>query len=794
MIPDLRQALHRCRRAPFASAGVLLSASAVVGLVGTLVVFLHAITLGSMAVRDPDSVVALWRRIPGFQSRVLASRWEYSQWRVRNRSFTSLAAVKFRAFDLGTEQGFERIRGAEVAANLFSVLGARPTAGRLFSDEMTPETERVVVLGEGFWRRRFGADPRVVGQYVRLSDGRATLFRVLGVVTAMPLLRSESSPEDVYTILPDQRDLVVSRADSSYWVYARLRPDATLRAVTDDMTSLTAEMDAEAKDGLPIRVVATTLRDAVVAPVRPLLIVLAVIAGLMIVAGCAYIANLRFALLWARSEEIKTRLALGGDRWQVARSFVIEGLGLVAGGGIVGIVLGLIGVRTISHTMPAPLAWLGDLRPLSLLGTVAVGVLAILSIAACGPALRVVTVFGRSRLATSPPGRRTRDWLLVVQLAVTLALLSWALVTAGSVWRLWRVDAGFDSTKVMVAEIYRPLDKSVVIDEDVRLRAVELSALPGVARVAWAADAPYSSNRSLARIEVPGSAAKVEAFVSVVGPGYFDVLGIGLLRGRTFDTAAASHPNDAIVSLAAANRWFGGWSAIGRTLRWSGQDYSIVGVVGDVREVGTIRDGVRVTGLEEVEVPYVYVSGPFPKEAWRSFLLVRSVGAGSAVMNTLRERLASTTRSAVQVYSLRERVLSTRSDSNIYAAVLGVVALLGTLLAAAAVYGLAKTLIDTRLKETAIRAALGASPNLICWTYQRELFRVSASAVVAGVVAGFWGESLLARLLFGAQGSGPLLIGSATVVLCLSVAVSSWVALWRASHLPPATLLRTDIR
>ncbi len=795
MIPDLSQAFQRCRRAPYASAGVVLSVAAVVGMVGALVVFLHAIALGAMAVDHPDSVVAVWRRIPGFQSRVLASRWEYSQWRVRNRSLTALAAVKLRAFDLGTEQGFERIRGAEVSPNLFSVLGVRPTVGQLFSEQMVHEAERVVVLGEGFWRRRFGADPAVIGQYVRMSDGRSTLFRVLGVVTALPLLRSDNRSEDVYTLLPEQRDLMVSRSDSSFWVYGRLRPGVSLRVATDDLDALTVEMDIEAKDGLPIRVVTSTLRDAVVAPVRPLLIVLTVIAGLIVLAGCAYIANLRFANLWARGEEIKTRFALGGDIWQVARSFVIEGLGLVAFGGILGVVLGLVGVRVIAHTMPSPLTWLRDLRPVSVLGGGgAVAVLAILSFAVCGPALWVVTVIGRVRPAVRPPGRRTRDWLLAIQLAVTLALLSWALVTAGSVWRLWRVDAGFDSTKVIVAEIYRPLDPSVVVDEDVQSRVADLSALPGVERVAWADDAPYSSNRSLTRVEIPGNLAKVEAFVSAVGPDYFTVLGIPLIRGRTFNTADEVHSNDAVVSVAAANRWFGGERAMGRTFRWSDQIYSIVGIVGDVREVGTIRDGVRVTGLEEVEVPYVYVAGPHQKQPWRSFLLIRAVVGDRASIVKLRERLATTMRSAVQIYGLRERVQGTRSDSGTYAAILGVVALLATLLAVSAVYGLTKTLVDTRLKDAAIMAALGATPTLICWTYQRELFRPSAAAVVAGIVAGFWGEGLMAHLLFGAQGSGPLLIGSATVVLLLAVGVSSWVALWSASHLPPAALLHRDIR
>ena len=333
MMLDLRHALHRCRRAPFASAGVVLSVSAVVAMVTTLVVLLHAIELGAMTVSDPDSIVALWRRVPGFQSRILASRWEYSEWRVRNRSFTAVAAVKLRPFDLGTEQGFERIRGAEVSPDLFAVLGARPTVGRLFSNDMLPATERLVVLGEALWRRRFGADPAIVGKYIRLSDGQATLFRVLGVVAALPLLRSDNTPEDVFTVLLDQRDLVVSRSDSSYWVYARLRPGASLRAATDDMDVMTAEMGVEAKDGLPIRVVATTLRDAVVAPVRPVLLVLAVIASLMVLAGCAYLANMRLALLWARADEIRMRIALGGQGWQVARGYVIEGLGLVSCGG-----------------------------------------------------------------------------------------------------------------------------------------------------------------------------------------------------------------------------------------------------------------------------------------------------------------------------------------------------------------------------------------------------------------------------------------------------------------------------
>ena len=367
-------------------------------------------------------------------------------------------------------------------------------------------------------------------------------------------------------------------------------------------------------------------------------------------------------------------------------------------------------------------------------------------------------------------------------------------MTAGSVWRLSRADGGFDSTNVEIVEIYRPLGKSAVVDEDMRARVADVSALPGVSRVAWADDAPYAANRSLTKIDIPWRSGRVEAFVSVVGSGYFDVLGIPLIRGRTFDASDEVHPKDAIVSLAAANRWFGGQQAIGRRLQWSGQTYSIVGVAGDVKEVGTIRDGVRVTGLEEVEVPYVYVTGPRPKEAWRSFLLVRSVDGVTATIGRLRERLASTTRSAVQVCSLHERVMGTRSDSEIYAAILGVVASLGMLLAAAAVYGLAKTLIDARVREAAIRAALGATRGVICWTYQRELFRVSGSAVVAGVVAGFWGESVLAHLLFGAQGTGLPLMGAAIVVLCVSVWASSWAALWRASRLPPATVLRADIR
>jgi len=764
-------------------------------VVVALAALLEAIVLGAMGVSEPSQVVALWRRSPSFQSRVLASRWEYSQWRARNRSFSGVAAARLCAFDLETDQGTERIRGAEVSANLFELLGVRPKVGHLFSSEPEQRDEHWVVLGDGFWKRRYGADPGIVGRHIRLSDGRSALFRVAGVIETLPLLRSDTVPEDVFTVLSDPRDLVVSRSDSSYWVYARLRPGVSTHLATEDMERLTAELAAEANDGWSFRVVVSGLREAILVPVRPVLVVLQVIALLMTLAGCAFVANLRLVLLTAYGQEIATRFALGATPWQVGRRLALEGIGLVACGALLGFALGIAGVRIISHFMPAPLLWLHQLQPVSPLAVgVAAGGMAAFALSVTVPAFYVALRTARRAAPAKAGARRVRDALLSAQLAVTLALLSWALAMTGSVWRLWRVDAGFSPAGVVVAETYRPLAKTQGWDEDVPGQLDAIRQIPGLLEAAHAEDIPYSPNRSLSQFQIVGEREKRESFVSVVGSGYFGVLRIPLVAGRVFTSHDEGRAGSAVVSMAAADRWFGGKRAIGSLFKWGGETYSVVGIVGDVKEVGTIRDGVRVTGLEEVEVPYVYLSGPRPQQAWRSYYLIRSVAGDLATVALLRGRLAAGEVSAIRVYPLLDRIQAARSDSATYAAIFGMIAILAAALAASAVYSLARTSISSRVQEVAIRAALGASPAVICWTFQRELLRISATSVLLGTAAGFWGESTLAHLLFGANGSGVEVIGLATLALIAVIAASSWAAIWRQSHVSPAALLRWNER
>jgi predicted permease len=804
---DLRYAARMLRRTPGFAAAVLAIFALGIGATTTIFSFVNAVLVRPLPFEDSARLVVVQPEGPS--AAVMPA--DFLDWHLHNRGFLNLAAIASATVNLTDAGEPEQVRAAAVTAAFFEVMRATPLFGRTFRPgEDRPGSDDVAVIGAGLWRRRFMADPGVIGRRLTLDNRPVTLVGVMPdgfdfPRDLSPFAMGRSRPIDVWTPLilhPGDRSNAFLR------VIGRLRSDWRLDQADADMDALAARLAPLAPPDRRVeRVHVASLRDRIVADVRPLLLVLSGAVGLLLAIACSNVANLLVARGAARQKELTLRAALGASRWRIVRQLLMEALLLASLGGMAGLVLAFQGVAALRSAIPP-----GSLPRLeeivvdrqalvfTLITSLATGLIFGLL-----PALRSSRTDAGATIkdhgATTTPRPTLLNWLIAAEVALTFVLLVGAGLLIHSFWRLTGVDPGFEPGRILTASVTLPetaYDTSAAMTRFSSEVLARLDGAPGVAEVAAVNWLPLGGSLIRGTFlvegvrEIPPAAAVVSK--PAVSPGYFRALGIPLVSGRDFDARdGPSSPGVVIVSASLARALWPGADPLGKRLT-SGfgppeeQPWlTVVGVVGDVKQ----------TGLGDETLPAVYM--PLP-QAPRPFLLrrltfvVRTTGEPAAVAPLLRGAIRRVDANLPfdRVETMSALVGTSVSEPRFRSTVMGLFAAAALALVGAGVLGSVSYSVARRTREIGVRMALGAAPRGVLRLVIGQLLWVTAAGLAVGVLAAVGLTRLLARFLFAVGPTDPITFMAAAVVLVSAAAAAAYVPARRAARVDPLIALRLE--
>ena len=708
-------------------------------------------------------------------------------WRANARAFEEIAVVRHATFNVAGDDRAERASGARVSANFFRVFGVRPQLGRAFlAEEETPGRERVIVLSDAYWRRRFAGDPAVVGRPMLLNGWQYT------VVGVMP--RDFAYPPNAEAWTPFAPDSFTLRRGTRFVsAVGRLAPGVTVERGNAELAALAKRLELTypaSNAGWSVNV--QSVQQVMAGRAPTILYTFLAAVGFVLLIACANVANLLLARASSREREVAVRKALGASSWRLTRQLLTESIVLAAGGAVIGVLLSLWEVRLLRSVVPVPLPpWLSiQVSGRSLVFTT---VLAILTgvVAGIAPALRLARGDVRESLATGIRGSgsarrsRTQRLLVVAEVALAVVLLAGAGLLLTSLARLEAVPPGFSPDGVVISRLtltgprYESRDAMIRFYDDVLAR---LRETPGVEAAGAAGALPLSGSVNTSNFHVPGRSEPAESNGPTsrwerVTPDYFRALGIPLEAGREFDARdKPDGPMVVIVSEAWARTFFPGESAVvGRTMQLGGSELqsTIVGVVGDVRQ----------DGLDEPVQPTMFL--PYAQHPDGGMtMVVRSSGDAATMTGVIREavRRADATIPLYDISTMQEQVSKSILVQRLSGSMITVFAMMALALATVGVYGLIAYSVAERRHEIGIRLALGAQGRDV----RRLVVGQGVRLTLAGVGIGLAGAMLVGRalrsMLFGVGPVHVPTLAIVSVVLLAVAALASWIPARRAAR------------
>jgi putative ABC transport system permease protein len=727
---------------------------------------------------------------------------EVVDWRADARSFEALAALRYAAFNLTTSDRPIRLDGAIVTASFFDVMGVRPMLGRPFttSDETGA---RVVVLADALWRARFASDPAIVGRTITLDGEPYTVAGVMPPQFRFPgTVQFWVPPRRIVPEYPQRPNDDMSRDHVSHYLtmYARLKPGVTLQAAQAEQRAIFTRMLA----GFPaemnpanVNVTLVPLRESLVGDLAPSLLMLSGVVALVLLIGCANIANLLMARASARAHEMGVRTALGANRRRIVRQLLTESALFAVAGGALGTLAAAWALPALVALSPSDI---GDLHPalnvsvmlFALAVSIATGV-----VFGCAPAFQTTrdavaqSLRSLGRSSDGRHGSRLRQALVIGECAASVALLVVAGLLIRSVVTLRQVDPGFDPAGRQTARIvlpparYRtPADQAQFFERLLQ----EVGAAPGVTSAALAARLPFvsgDSGRAVLLDHTP-PAPNPGARIRVVSAGYFSTLGQSLRAGREFterDTANA--PLVAVVNDTMARQFWPGENAIGHHFRIARAQawIEIVGIAADVKH-GSLR-----------EAPSPEFYQPFEQAPWAFMtLVVRTPMSAVATASTLDRALAAIDPElpTPAVQSMPDLIEGTLSMDWFEMTGLAAFAGVGLVLAVIGLYGVMSFLVSRRTREIGLRIALGASPSEIMRLVMGDGLRLTAAGVALGLVASLAAARAIQSWLFGVKTIDPATLGAVALLLSAVAALACYLPARRAMRVDPMTALRTE--
>jgi predicted permease len=793
---DLQVAVRRLLKDRGFTATAVLTLALATGATTAVFTLVNAVLLRPLAYRAPEQLVRIYDVQPDV-ARASVSAPDAHDWITRSRSLSGLALFAATNKTLSGDGEPVRVSGQRMNAGAFRVLGLPPLLGREFSeDEDKVGGPAVAMLGERFWRKQYAGRPDIVGSTIRLDGIDHT---VLGVVREQPHWLGDS---DVW--VPLQNDpALLPRGTHFMNAIGRLAPGVTVAAAQKDLLSVVKEIAKENPDYVHHGILVIPWVDELLGEARSSLGALGAVVGLVLLIACVNLANLLLARGAARRREVAVRMALGADRWRVARALLAEAAVLSVLGTALGLLLGWVGASVLRGALPirAPALAHGvglDVRVLAfsvclcVLTTALFGVLPSLLLARGD----LAAVRGEMHSALGHRTQWLQSGLVVFEVALALAPLLGAALVLQSVQRLLHQDPGFRPEQAIAFRIQLPVER---YRDDGSKRATltsfltRLRALPGVSYAGAINDLPLSGSQSNGNFSIEGQAFDKAHEPAIeyrfASSGYVEAMGIPLKEGRTFEeTDRAGSEMVALVNAEAVRRFWGGKSPLGGRIRpGEGEDNEpwrrIVGVVGDVHH----------NGLGEKPRPEMYY--PLDQDTSnRLTFVLRSRQALAPLATAARHELAAVDPglSLFDVKSLEDRVSDSVAAPRSAGVLLGLFAGLAVLLAAAGVYGVLAFSVAQRTREIGIRMAIGASARSVRWWVLRRALALAGIGIVAGIGGALLLGRSLERLLYGVAPSDPPTALAAAAMLSGITVAAALLPANRATRVDPQEALRAE--
>jgi len=770
----------------------------------------HAVLMRPLPFVEPDRLVVVWEDTTarGGTATSEATPGNFRDWKTENHVFDDMAALAGRmTFNLTGNGDPERLSGARVTGSLFSTLGLPPIAGRtIVPDDDQPGAEPVVVLSEGLWRRRFGADPAVVGRTITLDDVPRT---VIGIVPGH--FQFPEKGTDVWVPAAFTAEQLAARSLWYLYVVARLKKDVSLVQARDDLAAVAqrlAERFPQSNGRLGVTLV--PLHDQYVRNSRLLLMVLLATVAAVLLIACVNVAHLLLARADVRSKEIAVRGALGASRGRVVRQLLAESLVLAGLAAVAGSVSSLVVFRFLGRLIPEnfPESMTLDLNPAVLAFTSAVALLTSVAFGVV-PALAasrvdVQTVLQRAGTrGNTARNRGLRSALIVGEVSLTFILLIAGALLLRSYTRLSDTNPGLRPQGLVVAET--PLSSSrygtMARRSDLVARVLErIEQQPGVVSAGYVNYAPMTFPGGRAGFAIEGRPAPTvdERRVAInraISPGYLATLGVPLLRGRHIEQRdGPASPPVVVINETMARTFWGSGDPVGHRIKFGNLDSPtpwllIIGVVGDVREIR-----LDLTPDPEFYVPLEQLPATVLPFAWPRYLVVRTSGDPSAAMADIR-RVVTSVDADQPVANLRTMeglVEEQLTGRGLQLTLVGAFSLLSLLLAAVGLYGVLSYGVAQQTSEIGLRMALGASRSSVVKALLRRTLILTGCGIAVGVIGAALATRALSTLLYEVSSTDPGAFAAVAVLLAVVAAAACIAPVRRATRIDPLAALRVE--
>ena len=716
----------------------------------------------------------------------------------------SLMAFRGQTYVMTGNERAERLNGREVTSGMFDTLRVKPLLGRAFTPaEDKVGAERVALLGEGFWTRRFARDPGVLNQSITLNGEP---FTVIGVMPGR--LHTSMRLTDVFTPMLRREDELGGAENRGnhpgIYVYARLAPGVSEGQARAEVVSIAKRLaetypNSNARQSMTLK----SLHDALVEDSRPRLLVLFGAVLLVLLISCVNVANLLLGRATTRRQEMAIRNALGAGRWRLVRQLLTESVLLSSAGALLGVIFASWGVSALVAGFPADTSLT---EGITIDGTVLLYTAAMAMLTGLLFGLAPAWQASRSEVHTTlkeggrgGPGRghhRIHASLIVLETALALVLLLGTGLMLKSFWQVLAADAGFDARNVLTASVsgpeikYKePEQRRLFIEQVVS----KVQALPGVVHAASALPllGGWQSGFTVEGQPEPPPGQRPSADITRISPDYFGVMGIRLLQGRIFDSQdqPKSRPVCMIDETFARKHW-PGEDPLGKRLRFGGSDdkdnpwIEVVGVVNHVKHYGVDQDS-------RVEMYIPYAQSPIPSFT----LVVKTTGDPSSLTASVGKAVASVD-ADVPLYQVRtlESITSDRvAERRLAAILITIFGVLALTLAAVGIYGVMSFAVTQRSHELGIRMALGAQ--------QRDILRmvIGNGMVLAfvglgiGLAVAYFGMApLISSVLFKVTATDPPTYTLSPVILLVVALLACWFPARRATRVDPIITLRYE--